>query len=541
MIKIFTIIRQSLSSQKLIDTIIIAVCSFIILFMGIQLLSMEYGRDQGVFSTVADILAHNGSLYKDAWDLKPPGIYYVYYFAECIWGDTMLSIRLLELPALLSMLIAFIILSGRYINDWRPGLIAATFVMITTIEIGFWNTAQTETFGGICIIWGLVAAGSGQNGIFRLITWICFMIAGLFFTWSAFFKPTFCFTFIIGIFYSYFIISEPKKLSEFAIKKISFIGSAYVIGALIIIAINMIPLMISGSIHYAVDIYMNFLPEYISLSFQESSFLDNVILFFVRWPGIIKFIILPGLAIFLFIPGKNQKEIEGLMLFAGIILIILLTIILQGKFFEYHYNALIYMTLLISLWGYCKSLKYIKFKSPVIIFILLLYAFYFPRYELAAMSKRISGLLHPQNRIELNDKLYSIYDVNMETNRFVAHWIKCNTKAEDAIYIWGFESIIYDLSDRKPASRYIFNLAQRVNWTNDPARKELMRELQQTMPAVIVVVKNDRHFHITGNNKDSLETLFEFAALHNFIEQYYRYHFTKEDLDVYLLKDPVIE
>jgi len=46
----------------------------------------KYYLDEGVYSSVAYELGQGGTLYKTAWDLKPPGIFYVYLFFQKVFG-----------------------------------------------------------------------------------------------------------------------------------------------------------------------------------------------------------------------------------------------------------------------------------------------------------------------------------------------------------------------------------------------------------------------------------------------------------------------
>ena len=41
-------------------------------------LTYPFGRDQGVFAAAADIIERGGVPYRDIWDVKPPGIFYLY-------------------------------------------------------------------------------------------------------------------------------------------------------------------------------------------------------------------------------------------------------------------------------------------------------------------------------------------------------------------------------------------------------------------------------------------------------------------------------
>ena len=139
-----------------------------------------------------------------------------------------------------------------------------------------------------------------------------------------------------------------------------------------------------------------------------------------------------------------------------------------------------------------------------------------------------------KNRI--NDYLHCEADVNAGANRRTAEWIAENTDPGDTIFIWGFEPSIYDRSFRRPASRYIYNVPQRIEKLKDEYRKELMDDLRESEPAVIIVEKKDVFPWVTGNLKDSRTELEEFPELRHLLDGAYEKVVEIEDLTLYARK-----
>ena len=94
-------------------------------------------------------------------------------------------------------------------------------------------------------------------------------------------------------------------------------------------------------------------------------------------------------------------------------------------------------------------------------------------------------------------------DVDAAQNRAVAQFLREHTEAGDAVFVWGFEPVIYDLADRPLASRYIYNVPQRATWSSGPMQETLMRDLGAAPPKAIVVEHGDVVPFVTGNNPDS--------------------------------------
>ena len=129
-----------------------------IAYLFVQILMFRYGRDQGIYATVADAILRGGMPYRDAWDFKPPGIYVVYAMARAVFGSGQWGIRLVEIAGLASLVGAFVILSRRFFSDWRIGILGGALAVLVHAELEFWHTAQPESFGGILTAWALVLA-----------------------------------------------------------------------------------------------------------------------------------------------------------------------------------------------------------------------------------------------------------------------------------------------------------------------------------------------------------------------------------------------
>src|SRR6516225_2389052 len=86
-----------------------AACFAVVALAALQILVFSFGRDQGIYAVVGDGILHGKVPYKDLWDFKPPGIFFVYALAQGIFGKSMLAPRLLEVIGLVALVVA----SGR--------------------------------------------------------------------------------------------------------------------------------------------------------------------------------------------------------------------------------------------------------------------------------------------------------------------------------------------------------------------------------------------------------------------------------------------
>jgi len=123
-----------------------------------------FGPDQGVYVTVGWGLARGLTLYRDLWEMKPPGIYVTYYLGMLAFGSGASAEFWLDfLAAALTCLAVFGI--GRRLAGVRVGALAAAVVAIGTLPAaryaygGFLERSVTETFIiplAACAIWATV-------------------------------------------------------------------------------------------------------------------------------------------------------------------------------------------------------------------------------------------------------------------------------------------------------------------------------------------------------------------------------------------------
>ena len=104
----------------------------------------------------------------------------------------------------------------------------------------------------------------------------------------------------------------------------------------------------------------------------------------------------------------------------------------------------------------------------------------------------------------------------------VAHYLKEHSAPGDGVFIWGGHALIYFLSDRRPPTRFVSNLGLMAAWSPPSWRAELMRDLEKSPPVFIVVASQDSVPTILYTYRDSKEYLGVFPKLNSFITEHYR-------------------
>src|SRR6202163_465935 len=80
----------------------VAIALFTVLALVVKLpqLVLPMGQDQGLYNAVADEIVHGGVPYRDAWDPKPPGVFYVHAALLALVPDPWRPCRIGSLPGL---------------------------------------------------------------------------------------------------------------------------------------------------------------------------------------------------------------------------------------------------------------------------------------------------------------------------------------------------------------------------------------------------------------------------------------------------------
>jgi MFS family permease len=462
----------------------------------LELTRFEYGLDQGIYGAVADVMHAGGVPYRDAWDFKPPGVFFVYSAARSLFGEGMRAVRLLEALGFASLGLAFAMLSRRFTGRFAPGVLGGALAASGHVWLGFWHTAQPESFGAVLIAWALVLA-TAPAGPRRELAWAG---AGALYTLAALLKPPLGGGLLVSWAFALRVGGWRRATLGFAV------------GALA-------PLLAVGGYFAAAgalpDLYealFVFAPEYTRLNYRSGSLwgfaLRAVELLFLRFSLLNPL----GLVLLLVLPRLYEREREGALHVLGVLAVVLAGVALQGRFFAYHFGAAVPLLALLAGIGLFKLTRVGERRAIGVL--LLFFAILW-----LANANGLRGPL-PGSILERVTRLETGHVQNAGTRRTAA-WVAAHTRPGDAIYVWGFQPMIYGLADRRPASRYIYNAPQRAAWYRTRARPLLIADLQRDPPAAILVESGDVHPGTTGNQLDSRAVLARFARLRDLLRADY--------------------
>jgi hypothetical protein len=532
---------------------LVAVSLAAIAYLLLILLTFRYGRDQGIYAVVGDVVLSGGAPYRDAWDFKPPFIYFIYAAARGLFGAGMGSIRLVEAFGLVSLVIAFVVLSRRFVGNWRAGLVGAALAAFVHVKLEFWHTAQPESFGGIIVAWAIVCAtyvAPETSRTSELRQYGAWLGAGALYTVAALLKPPLGGGFVVSL---GFVLAEQGRMlapGERA-KGMLRICAAFGLGAVTVLGATLSFFALEGSLRELYETFFVFTPQYTGLGFEPSK-LPSLLAHAVR-QGVTRFsVLIPlGLAFLAGLTTLGDRAVSGVLQVLGVVAVQLLGVAMQAKFFDYHYGASLPLLSLLAGWGLWKLWERL-FTDPLrvgaTLLLVALVVHHAPREstraELSTGAKlyaRTQLLLGKSSPAAL-DWLHSKGDVSFGANVEMARWLRENTHDDETLFIWGFEPIVYDLAARRFASRYIYNVPQRLDWPGSTAaRAELMSDLERTPPDVVLVTRGDVFTHVTGDGRDSFAMLGEFDELGRFLDLGYSFEGNIEDFMIYTRRPDALD
>lgn len=142
-------------AQKLVFGLIVTV----FLAAGLSLNFIQPGRihtDGGIFSSIAYKLLHGGTLYVDAWENKPPAIFYLIELFMAVVPDPIYAVFILSFTSLVFLAILLFHYSFSSLKSLSLALILtslALYFVINKLVVG--DGLYTELYGTICLLLGL--------------------------------------------------------------------------------------------------------------------------------------------------------------------------------------------------------------------------------------------------------------------------------------------------------------------------------------------------------------------------------------------------
>ncbi|MEO8512892.1 MAG: glycosyltransferase family 39 protein [Ignavibacteria bacterium] len=495
-------------------------------------LTYPYGRDQGIYAYAGKLLLEGKMNYRYVFDLKPPGIHFLFAFIQLIAGESMLGARFFDIAwqsftGLFVFLIAF-----RFSRSKILSLTAAFLYIFLYFRLDYWHTLQTD--GSLNLLFAvsvLLLISSYESHSFLKV-----FFAGILFSAALLIKYTIIS--FLPLLFICFLLSK-KELFSLRIKNIL----AYSVGLLVPIASVILLYYLSNSLNELIDLQFVQTPLYTKIAYETEStkfITDHIVRLFTY--SVYSPLILFSVIAIIIVIIKKKIDFVNMLLFSWIFSTIF-SLIIQWKFYYYHFLVIIPPIVIGTVYGLSLIKENFKLRPAIYkpVFIICFFgfiAFGFKPYieNYSTLNDYVSG------KKSLNDTYikngFTSDSVFMFSKTLKAvEQVKRDTNPDDGIFVWGFDPLIYYLSGRKCVSRFIYNFPLLWKAENRSFRREFMTEIETKNPKVIIVAKNDPLKFISGYDEDSKQLLQRFPEFNSLINSKYSYKTSVDDYEFYELKN----
>ena len=453
------------------------------------------GRDQAAFVTCAQLLAAGKALYRDCWDVKGPLTYLAVRAFIDFPGPPWLAVRVLDVLAVwATSVLLYTALPFERAIRWSAALLWEWLYL----NLNYWNTAQPEGFAlplilAAILVWAIAPAPR----------WPRPFLAGVLLGVAGGFKPTALVTGALAL-----VLCRPPWRSP----RQWFI---WAVGVMVSTGLWFGWLYSTGSLTPYLEIL-----GFLAAPYQQTPHPS-------RWVNLIwanRWLLknerlLPTLLALLAIPTARSTRKGQALLALGISG--LLSVHLQGRYWAYHWVYLLPALAGLALWGWWELRSRL---SPYMASVFMVGMFgiaflYLPSELPATLKVLLQGA--PLERAFPAYGTYGRGHFSLQGDWEVAQFLSKRSRAQDRIWVWGFEPAIYLFAERRPATRFIYDLPLSIDVANPWTprwQQEALQVLRRSPPRYIVVATQD----VTAvEREDSRAQLRYFPALARWLQRTY--------------------
>ena len=502
-----------------------------VFILSVPNLQYPIGRDQATYCVIAESLLKGKHLYRDLWDNKPPGIFYLYVPIVHLLGRAMWLVGAVDLVCVVAAAFATFHFCARYLGP-QAGVVAAVLYAYWHNRKGYINAAQPEVFIVLLVFaaffllardgprprWRSFAAGLALGAAF----WIKYNALA--------FLP-------LVVLLPYLDTSRldlPSPRLRLALPWRVWLARAAALhaGLAATIAGVLAWVRLSGAWPAMKEVQFQVLPRYGAMIVERTPHyflwaLRQVNFNLGTWPEL-------GVPLALLIAWRCRDFHRTAPIFIAAVSGLLVTAS-QARFNAYSFET--FFPFFAMLWAYVAVKIFEGFRilahqfsrrgwatARVGVWLVFINCVYFP-LPAAAMRQveRYQGL---QKWWRNPEKSYGSYwwslGIEHLAGEFQAvRYLKSYSAPGDEVYVWGTAPLIYFLSARECPSRFVSNLGLVSDWAPPAWRDELVQTLKAKPPRFIIVERRDAIPAVSGTTLDSQEYLVRYPALANVLHRQY--------------------
>lgn len=512
--------------------------------LGVPTLLYPYGPDQALFAYMGEHIRHGARLYVDVWDVKPPGIFWLYALITALPGPEFKVLRAFDLLWTGATVAAVYALGTVYWSRIAGTVAAALYGATYITATGYWHTAQPDSFMILPMILALLAFEAGR----RSGSGWSVAASGVLFGLCVQFRPMI--VFVPGALVLVDLVMSWRAERADAVRRALLV----MVGGFAVEAVTLLSLALQGALGeflYAQLIFAGnygrqggpYSPDGLTPgSYLSGLRTGTMFIIFARF-----LVAVP--ALFAAVAGglivRDRRVIEVTAMAAAA----WLGVAVQGKFFLYHWHGLMPFLALLTGWSAWFVWQKIRAAGR-------------PRWVAAFTVTAIGALLllltpsvtdraenewwwflrylrEPASRAAFLDRfgLYGRGTFSFRASDEVAAYIRQRTNPDDTIFLWGYDPLLYVLSERDSASRFTSFLPLMTSWTPHEWHEEFVNDLERRKPSYILLQRNENARWITGNSIDPPDFVQLIPRFQQLLERDYQLERYIEDYTLFRRKE----
>jgi 4-amino-4-deoxy-L-arabinose transferase-like glycosyltransferase len=473
--------------------------------------------DSPTFTYIASTIVKGGMPYRDAWDVKGPGIFYAYALPVALFGTSTVALRALDVLWELATAMVLFAIAVRVYGRREIGLLAGALYIFGYFAHDYWSMAQADGFLNLPLAlsmlwllraleddrsadWGLAAAWAAVATLFKLPM-------GL-----------------VGVLMIIAAITSSRRQGSQILRRLC----ALALGFAAPLSMCGIYFAAKGALSDLVITQFVIAPQHVQLN-QTGHYLGCMVENMMRPTRVPIYMLgLLGLVPLGFLLTQRQIITRPVKLLVGWFAVGLLVLFLHGAFVGYHFLPMLPPLAILAagtLYRFHSATRSNRGATwwwvPVAVGVFVVVG----AWKIGGHSRYLWRAVH-------GERPPSSYDA-------VSAYLKEHTAAEDAIFVWGSVPAIYVEADRKAASRFVDTYHLAIPPKGVDYRAIFLEEFQAAKPKYFIMSTAPRvSGPCSGSETDFKQTFGEFDALRDLIAVDYQLDSAGElgQFDVYRRK-----
>ena len=455
--------------------------------------------DGPIFTYIGKTVLAGGAAYRDAWDIKAPGVFFFYALASWL-GQAPLSVHLLEALWQSGTAVTVGLLAARRFESGRAGLLGGLIYLglLYSQEGGWLGQADGLISLPLALaVWFALLAQERD----ALRNWF---LAAFFTGIAAVFKMPLG---LLGIAFLWMAWRTGPRSAGEPFRRLAALAAG--VAAPLLACLGYFHAL--GATRDLINTVFVIGPRYASLVWRHPDlrFLVSALLDPRHIPLYIAGV-LAGASARNPAPG-NERQRACLVLVAAWAATSLIVLVWHGAFLGYQFQEL-FAPLAVLSGGAVEAFAHNDPPRPLARKVLMAIA------GVGAVTVATCVILN------VTESLETVRAGN-ETEE-LASFIRARTTPKDSIYVWGRHAALYLSAGRRPASKFLNSVVLTEPWRELGLRPEFLQELQRDPPAYIVVESEGASLSSSSNLPQMRQLDFEreaekFTALRQLLKQSY--------------------